>query len=156
MRKICFFQTLVKFAHRLGLGISTEKRVQASEGAMKGWCGALDNCKQCSHRCAHYEAIPQAAAQLQNLGQNLIGLLPKAADAKNARMSSDQRRGFDPSVFNFGAFGLDTEQNDNTPSKVGGGKCRTNMVHEPPIVRDIMIRGKESNNGLGISRGDSQ
>ena len=68
MRKIYFFQTAVQFIHRLGLGRSAEERSQANECAIKFRDRALDDIEECLHRGHHDEAVPQATAQLEDLG----------------------------------------------------------------------------------------
>jgi hypothetical protein len=83
MREVYFFNALVEFANGSRFPTRTEERRKTGEGTVKRLDRAFDHLEQRLDGGDHDKAIPQASAKLQYLSQELIGLLPKAAnDAK--------------------------------------------------------------------------
>ena len=112
MRKVDFVQTVIEVTDGFALCRSSEKWNEAREGSIEFRDGAFNAVEQRAHRCDHDKAVPQAAAQLQHLREHLVRVFPEAAHADYFALTMDRLLRFDPTVFDLGAFRLQTEEHD--------------------------------------------
>ena len=111
MGEIRLFEAVVKFVDGCRFAGAADGRNERVKRAIEFWTGACKCVKQRPRRRHHDEAVPQAAAQLQHLRQEFVGLLPKTAYGENLRPAVDRAGRLDPAVLDFRRFGLDAEQN---------------------------------------------
>src|SRR6266576_2103174 len=101
MRKVYFLEAIIESFDNFGFRLSAERRDKAGKRTVKLRNRALNDIEQGSHGRDHDKAVPQAAAQLQDLGEDFLRLLPEAPHAKNSGVSFRHIRRFDPAVFDF-------------------------------------------------------
>ena len=86
MRKVNFFEPLVKIVDCSGFSASTEQGGHADECAIQLRGRAFDDFQQSLHRSDHDETVPETTTQLENLGEHMIRFFPKAPHAKYASL----------------------------------------------------------------------